>query len=183
MTDYFIGEIRLLGFNNRIPANFVACMGQTMNIAGNEALYAVIGTTYGGNGVTTFNLPDLRGRVPIAVGQGPSLSNNYVVGQQAGVEKVALGVSNVPAHNHAVSVSNAAATSITPGPGMVQANVGSANVFYCNQTQDGAQQTFALDTISVSTNSVPAPQAHDNVQPTMGLVYVICTNGLFPVNS
>lgn len=182
MTDYFLGEIRLLGFNNRVPRDFALCNGQLMNIAGNEALYAVIGTTYGGNGTTSFGLPDLRGRLPIGVGQGTGLSN-YMVGQTAGVETVTVGVGNIPAHTHVLSVSKNGATGKVPGPAVVQGDVGAGELFYCAQSQAGTQQTFASDTISASTNSYASPGAHLNVQPTMGLVYVICINGLFPIHS
>lgn len=181
MSDYYLGEIRLFGFN-KVPRDFAGCNGQSLAISGNEALYAVIGTIYGGDGVTTFNLPDLRGRVPVHVGQGTGLSN-YAVGQKAGVEAVTVGVTNIPSHTHTVSVSKNAASTMTPGPVVVQGDVGSGNVLYCNQTQAGVQQTFAGDTVSMSTNSVSAPQSHLNVQPTMALVYAICINGLFPYNS
>lgn len=182
MTDYYIGEIRLLAFENRIPRDFAPCFGQAMNIAGNEALYSVLGTTYGGNGVTTFALPDLRCRAPIGVGQGTGLAN-YVPGQVAGAETVTLSVSTLPVHTHTVNVSKNATTTKVPGPAVVQGDVGSSTVFYCNQGQAGTAQTFAPDTISVSTNSASVPASHSNVQPTIGLVYVICINGLYPVHS
>lgn len=98
--DAFVGEIQLYGFNFA-PQGFATCDGQVMSIAQNTALFALLGTTYGGNGQTTFDLPDLRGRVAIHQGQGPGLSN-YVIGQTGGSENTTLTIGNIPSHTHTV---------------------------------------------------------------------------------
>src|SRR5882757_5801180 len=102
MSEPFIGEIKMFG-GSFAPRNYAFCNGQLMSISQNSALFAILGTTYGGNGVQTFGLPDLRGRVPIHWGQGVGLSN-YVQGQVGGVESVQLSSTQMPAHNHPAQV-------------------------------------------------------------------------------
>jgi len=111
MSQPFVGEIRAFGFNFA-PRGWQQCNGQTLSISANAALFALLGTTYGGNGTTTFNLPDLRGRVAISQGQGPSTSN-YVIGEAAGTETVTLLSTQMPQHTHTVNaVSNAAGATV-----------------------------------------------------------------------
>src|SRR5215213_5449370 len=98
MSEPFVGEIRIVGFNFA-PRGWAMCNGQILPIAQNTALFSLLGTTYGGNGQTTFALPDLRSRVPIHFGQGPGLSN-YDLGQVSGTESDTLIVNNLPAHTH-----------------------------------------------------------------------------------
>ena len=98
-TEPFIGEIKIFGFNFA-PQNYQLCSGQLLSIAQNTALFSLLGTTYGGDGQTTFALPDLRGRMPIGQGQGPGLPN-YVMGQLSGTTSVTLLTANLPAHTHA----------------------------------------------------------------------------------
>lgn len=100
-SEPFIGEIQLFGFDFP-PRYFALCNGSLINIASNTALFSLLGTTYGGNGTTTFALPDLRGRIPISAGTGPGLSN-YALGQQAGTENTTLILSNLPSHSHPIS--------------------------------------------------------------------------------
>lgn len=112
MAQPFIGEIRMFG-SNFAPAGWMFCNGQTLSIAQYTALFSLIGTTYGGNGTSTFNLPDLRGRLPVHQGQGPGLSF-YTIGQAAGVETVALNSTQMPQHSHALMASTATATLSSP---------------------------------------------------------------------
>src|SRR3954454_5741331 len=121
MSDPFIGELRLFGFNFA-PRNWATCDGQLMSISQNTALFSLLGTQYGGNGQTTFALPDLRGRVPKHAGQGPGLST-YTIGQVGGTETQTLSASQMPAHTHAVAASTDDATTSQPG-GKVPAAVG-----------------------------------------------------------
>src|SRR5688572_18111229 len=100
--DEFIAIIKMFG-GNFAPRGWALCNGQILSIAQNTALFSLLGTTFGGNGQTTFALPDLRGRVPIHPGQGPGLSN-YSLGQQAGTETVTLTINNMPAHGHPFAV-------------------------------------------------------------------------------
>jgi microcystin-dependent protein len=109
MSEPFIGMIILVGFNFA-PRGWAVCNGQLLPISQNTALFSLLGTTYGGNGQTTFALPDLRGRVPNGMGQGPGLSN-YTIGQVGGVEGVTLTVNQMPAHTHVITPGGLAATS------------------------------------------------------------------------
>ena len=104
MGEPFVGEIRMFG-GSFAPAGWAFCNGATMPIAENEMLFTLIGTTYGGDGQETFNLPDLQGRVPIHQGQGPGISQNYVIGEKAGVESVTLTFQQIPVHTHPMMAS------------------------------------------------------------------------------
>lgn len=167
MAEAFISELRLFGCNFA-PRNWAMCNGQIMSIAQNTALFSLLGTTYGGNGQTTFALPDLRGRVPLHLGQGPGLSN-YVEGEVAGVEDVTLNVSQVPAHTHTVGASSDDATKKNP-IGSVPAATGGSSY---GTTANGAMLGTML---SVSGGSQP----HTNMQPFLVLNWCICINGIFP---
>src|SRR4051794_9349999 len=107
--DVYVGSVFAFGFNF-VPVGWVACSGQTLSISGNEVLYSLIGTTYGGDGVNTFGVPDLRGRVPVGRGQGPGLQS-YALGQSGGHSQISITASNLAAHTHPVS---------TPVNGVVQ---------------------------------------------------------------
>src|SRR5215467_354877 len=109
----FLGGIFMFA-GNFAPRGYALCQGQILSIAQNTALFSILGTTYGGNGQTTFALPDLRGRRPVHQGQGPGLSA-YTLGEMSGVENRTLLVSNIPAHNHLVNCSNTTATQANPG--------------------------------------------------------------------
>src|SRR5512140_216933 len=114
MSTPFIGEIVMFA-GNFAPRSWALCNGQLLPIAQNTALFSILGTTYGGDGRTTFALPDLRGRVPVHPGQGPGLSN-YVLGEMAGTENTTLLINNMPAHNHTLNaVSDAGDTAAPAG--------------------------------------------------------------------
>src|SRR5918994_5533558 len=112
MSDPFLGEIRLFPYTFA-PRGWALCNGQILSIAQNTALFALIGTIYGGNGQTTFALPDLRGRVAVSSGQGPGLST-YAVGEMGGAESVSLAESQMPAHHHQMVVNGSSSTSNSP---------------------------------------------------------------------
>ena len=171
MSEAYIGEIRMFA-GNYAPENWALCDGRTLPISQNEALYSLLGTTYGGNGSTTFGLPDLRGRLPIGMGQGTGLINRPL-GQQTGVETVTLTESNLPAHNHAFTAGDAA-TSHSPAGGMVPAAVSGFKLYASTATSSSS-----LDSKVVQ----PAPggaQAHNNVMPSMPISFIICLQGLYP---
>jgi microcystin-dependent protein len=174
MSDYYVGEIRLFCFDYA-PQDFMPCNGQSLSISQYQALYTVIGTIYGGNGQTTFNLPDLRGRSPVAMGQLTG-GATYQLGVQVGAETVTLSDAQMPTHAHTVSVATTTATQTSPGPAVVQGAVASSNVFYCNATQAGTTAALA----GGSVESAGAGQPHANLQPTVALQYAICVNGLYP---
>jgi len=175
MADFYVGEIRLFAFNQYAPANFMPCDGRSMPISDYQILYSLIGTTYGGDGVTTFKLPDLRTRTPVHNGQMPG-GSTYALGQQAGVAQVTLTSATVPSHSHTVSVTKAPATTMTPNSATAPGAVGS-NFYYCNETQAGVVMQTASQTVQVDGGS---NQPHPNIQPSLVLAYAIAVNGLYP---
>jgi len=173
MSDYFVGEIRLFG-GNFAPVNFLPCDGRTVAISQYETLYSLIGITWGGDGVTTFGLPDLRGRAAIGQGSGPGLTPR-VLAQTTGTETVALDGTMVPAHTHAWNTQATTATSNTPTNNLLaQLPTGSAGYV----TQANKTAAFALDSSMVQNTG--GNGVHDNVMPSMALTYMICTVGLYP---
>ena len=119
MSIPYLGEIRLFA-GNFAPRNYAQCLAQQLSIAQNTALFSLLGTNYGGNGTTTFALPDFRGRLPILYGQGPGLSM-YTIGEQIGTEAVTLTSSQMPAHTHIMTASTTAAAVSTPAGNMFAA--------------------------------------------------------------
>jgi microcystin-dependent protein len=162
----YLSEIQLFACNFA-PRGYAFCSGQILPIAQNTALFSLLGTTYGGNGQTTFALPDLRGRVPVHPGQGPGLSN-VSLGEVGGVETVTLTANQMPAHSHTANGTQAAATSTRPS-----GNVPSGGGAY-NPTPDGS--TLASGFIGSTGGSQP----HENHQPYLGLNFCIAVEGLFP---
>lgn len=180
MSNPFLGEVRIFA-GNFAPRAWAFCAGQLLPIDQNDALYALIGTTFGGDGQVTFGLPDLRGRSVIGQGTGPGLSS-YVVGQMSGTENVTVSSNQMPQHNHTLNAWNIDATTATPGP-----SVGLANPL---DSHTGASSLFYLDTTAVSPTTpalaadtiMPAGgnQPHDNMAPSLVLNYIIALEGVFP---
>jgi microcystin-dependent protein len=171
-ADAFIGEISLVAFTFA-PRGWAFCDGQLLPIAQNTALFALLGTTYGGNGQTTFALPDLRGRVPLHAGggTGPGLST-YNLGESAGVENVTLLAGQMPAHNHLMNASSANGTSDSPANGIMGKNASGVP-----QYGTGAPNaTMAAGAIGAAGSNQP----HENRPPYLGLNFVICLEGIFP---
>ncbi|MBD2867717.1 phage tail protein [Paenibacillus arenilitoris] len=164
MSETFIGDIRLFGFGFT-PRGWAPCQGQTLSIQQNQALFAIIGATYGGDGATTFKLPDLRGRAPVHTGNGVTL------GQSAGEEKHTLTVNEMPTHTHTAMASEQSATSYTP-VGNTWAPPGNSTNSY-SQSPDSAMSPGA---IAQAGGSAP----HSNMQPYLAMNYCICVNGYFP---
>lgn len=163
MAEPYLGEIRLLSFVFP-PQGWALCNGQLLPINQNQALFALLGTTYGGNGQTTFALPDLQGRVPIHAGDGRTL------GERGGEQAHTLTPQELPQHSHAVRASSAA-TGGTPSP--VGAHLGGGNNVY---REGGA--TVGLQGASVT--SVGGGQAHLNMQPFLTISFCIALEGVFP---
>lgn len=178
MSDTFIGEIRMFGFNFA-PRGWVFCQGQLLSIAQNTALFSLLGTNYGGDGQTTFGLPDLRGRVPLHFGQGPG-QPDYVLGQKAGEESVTLLTSEMPQHTHqavALSASDAGDPSTdavwaTPPEAMY----GGLPPVNTNGAIGGAMSPLALEFIGGS-------QPHNNMPPFVVVNYSIALEGIFPARN
>lgn len=163
----FIGQIQLFGFG-WAPVGWAVCAGQLLSISQNTALFSLLGTTYGGDGRTTFGLPDLRGRVPLGFGQGPGLSD-YELGQAAGEEAVTLTTGQLPAHNHGMQGSGSASSK---SPANLVPAFTSAGSSY--GAGDGTQMAG-----NFSANQ-GGSQAHDNMQPYLTACYCIAVEGIYP---
>lgn len=177
MSDPFLGEIRIFaGPNTSPPANWTFCEGQTLAISTNEALFTLIGIIYGGDGISTFKLPNLNGRVPIGAGQAPGLSS-YLPGATGGVENVVLAQAQMTQHTHAIAASTDPASASQPGTTLTFATVSAPALLYDDLSKDtGADANFSTAAIQNTGSSVP----HNNYMPTIALRYIIALNGLFP---
>lgn len=173
MSTPFVGEIRMFGFG-RTPVSWQACDGSLLQISEFDVLFTLIGTTYGGDGQTTFAVPDLRGRLPIHQGQGPGLSN-YVIGQVAGSETVTVTAPQMPAHSHTMITTSSAATSLTPGNNLLPGAV-SGDVFYATDLTGATPAMMSTQSTTMSGGSQP----HENTMPTLTVQYCIATQGIFP---
>jgi microcystin-dependent protein len=179
MADPFLGQIISVGFNFA-PDGWLPCDGRIMPISGYDALYALIGTTYGGDGQTNFALPNLNGRVPLGVGQGQGLSL-YLQGQAMGTESVTLISSNTPPHTHNVNFSTKDGTATSPkgaaplamGKKVTDKLVG----FYAKE-----EANTSLRPESIAFNH-PGAMPHENRQQFLVLNYIIATAGQFPPRS
>ncbi len=179
-TEPFIGEIKIFGFYFN-PVGHLLCYGQTLSIATNNALYALIGTTYGGNGTTTFALPDLRGRMPISQGQGAGLPE-YFMGEAGGSTTVTLLTPNLPAHIHGAQgltvnlpVSNTGGDTDSP-QGSFLANNGS-EVFSSEATSGAFSGSL---NVSGQTSPSGSGEPIQIVNPYLVLNYSIAIEGIFP---
>jgi microcystin-dependent protein len=176
MVDEYLGAIKLFAGNYAIK-NYAFCQGQTMSIQQNTALFALLGTTFGGNGMSTFQLPNLQSMLPIGQGQGHGLTPR-VMGEVGGVENVALLPTNVPGHNHVFNASSSPTSTNTAGPTVLLGALQSADgVFYAPAGATGLQP-LGLNPLAVGLagNNLP----HNNIQPSMGINYIICLSGIFP---
>jgi microcystin-dependent protein len=173
MSQPYVGEIRMFGFG-RVPNGWWACDGSLLSIAEYEVLYALVGTTYGGDGQTTFGVPDLRGRLPIHQGTGPGLST-YVIGQRAGSEQVTLTSNQMPAHTHTLLATSAAATALSPGNAVLPGAV-SGDTFYASDIAGATAVAMSAQ----STSSSGGSQPHENCMPTLTVQYCIAWAGIFP---
>ena len=174
MSEPFIGEIRLFG-GNFAPRGWSFCDGQLVAIQSNPALFSLLGTSYGGDGRSTFGLPNLQGRAPMGTGRGPGLSDRRL-GEQTGATTETLTEQQLPSHNHPMQGSSTVATedgqTFPTGHVLGTDEEEEAQVLYTS----GARQNFATTAIS----SFGGGQAHDNVQPHIALNYIIALEGLFP---
>jgi microcystin-dependent protein len=169
--DPFLGEIRLFG-GNFAPRGWMLCQGQVLSIAQNTALFSLLGTTYGGNGQTTFALPDLRGRVPVHAGQGPGLPE-VDLGEVSGVEQVSLIVSQMPAHAHTLPASSLASITGVPTGNVVADTTVAALPIYAGGGPSAPMDSTAMDPAGGS-------QPHENRMPFMAMNFIIAVEGIFP---
>lgn len=173
MATPFIAQITIFA-GNFAPRSWALCAGQILSIAQNTALFSLVGTIYGGNGTTTFGLPDLRGRMPIGWGQGPGLSN-YSQGEMAGTETVTLVTSNLPAHSHtataAVKAGDQAATDSVP----------TGNYLADGNQYTGTQNTtMKSDMVAVTVNPTGSNAPVNNMPPFLAITYIIALQGIYP---
>lgn len=175
MAFPFIAEIRMFP-TNFAPNGWAFCNGQIISIAQNTALFALLGTTYGGNGQTTFALPNLQGRMAVGAGQGPGLSN-YNLGQQAGEATHTLISTEMPVHNHLVNANNGDGTLATPA-GNTFAGPGADRDLYL-YAAPGATTNMNGTSISITGTGLP----HENMQPYLAVNYCIAMQGIFPARN
>ncbi len=168
-TPAYIGQIMAFG-GNFAPQGWAFCDGSLLPISQYDALFSLIGTTFGGDGQTTFALPDLRGRAPLHQGQGPGLSN-YVLGQSGGAQEVTLTVGQLPSHSHPAMGNSGAGTSASPS-GAVWA--GSPVAIY----GAGAAANVAMSATAISSSG--GGQPHDNMLPFVTLSFCIALEGIYP---
>ena len=176
MTDYYVGEIRLWPIT-RIPEDFHVCDGTLLPINQYQALYALIGTTYGGDGATTFALPDLRGRLPVGTGQRPG-NLAYSLAQAGGANSVTLSDAQIPTHTHVLQATTNAATTINPSGAMLADPSDTFNM-YIPYASTQATQVMATNGLLPTGGG----GAHENRMPSFALNYIIALNGLFPMRA
>lgn len=173
MSQPYIGEVRMFAITYA-PRHWTDCSGQLLAVNQNQALFALLGISFGGNGTTTFGLPDYRGRTPI--GQGSFENNSYVRGNQGGNESVTLSIAQIPPHTHFFNAQNAAGATPSPlppgGTGSVCAI--SASAYY--SVPDANLVQMAADVVSSTGGS----SGHSNIQPSLVLRFSIALQGVFP---
>lgn len=167
--EAFIGEVKLFA-GNFAPRGWAFCDGQLLAISQNSALFSILGTMYGGDGRTTFGLPDLRGRVAVGVGRGPGLSDRRQ-GQKFGTETNTLTVMNLPSHSHALNVKGSSGSKSVKSNTVIEVD-----------NKGGSGYTKASGN-SKSTEYTGANQPVNNVQPSLGIRYIICLQGIYPSRS
>lgn len=170
MAQPYVGEIRMFA-GNFAPAGWMFCEGQLLPISENETLFQLIGTTYGGDGESTFALPDLRGRIPIHQGTGPD-GTTYQLAEAAGTEEVTLTIQQTPVHTHGLIASTAAATAETPAGNLT----GQPSVAIYNSGEEGSLQAMAPSSVLATGGSQP----HSNYQPYLCVDFIISLFGIFP---
>jgi microcystin-dependent protein len=172
MGSPYIGEIRLFA-GTFAPVGWALCDGSLMAIANNDALFSLIGTTYGGDGQQTFGLPDLRGRVPLH--EGTVSGNAFTIGERSGTESVTLTTTQMPTHQHSLQASKNVGGASNPG----------GNVFA--QGPPGGLQIYTQDNSVLPTgtpvSSAGGSQPHENRQPLLAASFIISLNGIFPTQS
>jgi microcystin-dependent protein len=165
MAEPFLAEIRMMSFNFA-PKGWALANGQLLPINQNQALFSLLGTTFGGNGQTTFALPDLRSRTPISFGNG------HTLGERAGTENVTLTLQEMPAHTHLVSANNGTSSNVTTPTNNFFSNSAPPNIY----TNGPAAATLPTNTVSQAGGS----QAHNNLQPFLTINFSIALQGIFP---
>jgi len=176
-----IAEIRMFA-GNFAPRGWSFCNGSLLSIAQYTAVFALLGTNFGGDGQNTFGLPDLRSRVPIHTGQGPGLSN-YVLGQMSGTESNTLIASNVSGHTHAVTGNAGIVVASGDGQTPVAVNnfpAGNGEAIYSSATDNSAMAPASLSGVTVAQQTPSGSSPVNNIQPYTAMNFIICLEGIFP---
>lgn len=171
MSDQFVAEIRIFPFNFA-PTGWAFCDGQLMPISQNTALFSLLGTTYGGDGKSTFALPNLKGNAPMQPGQGQGLSER-TLGEVSGTETVTLLVSEIPVHTHSLSAAPDPANAQSPTPTVCLTRSAGGNAY---SSSAAGLVTMAPQALSPTGGSLP----HSNLQPYLTLNFCIALQGIFP---
>lgn len=181
----FIGEIIMFG-GNFAPRGWALCDGQLLPISQNSALFSILGTTYGGDGRTTFALPDLRGRAALHPGSAPGLTPRRL-GEKLGTETNTLQTANLPAHNHSgsvqVSSANATKSAAEAGDSIAAPGTGSSRSFTPTEGFNSAAPNVKLGGATVATNNTGGGQSVNNMQPSLGVNFIIALQGTYPSRS
>ncbi len=170
MSEPFVGEIRMFA-GNFAPRGWAFCDGQLLAVSQNDALFSLLGTIYGGDGRTTFGLPDLRGRLPIHAGSGPGLSPRRL-GSKAGSENVTLTTSEIPSHSHPWAVSSGNAVNASPGGN------GYATALNADQYRDTPSGLQPMQNGMVG--SIGGSRSHTNLMPYLCIHFIIALVGIYP---
>lgn len=174
MSDYYLGEIRLFGGYYMVEG-WLPCDGRILPIEANQALFTLLGTAWGGNGTTTFGIPNLSGRIPIGQGTGTGLTPR-VLGATGGGQTATLDVTQIPGHSHTANTQASAASANTPAdtlPAQAQGN-------FAGYIQD-AKKGGTFDFLDTMVETSGGGQPHANIMPSLPLTYMIAANGIFPV--
>jgi len=177
MSEPYVGEIRMFA-GNFAPRQWAFCNGQLLSISQNNALFSLLGTTYGGDGRVSFGLPEMRGRLPVHQGQGPGLSPRPL-GMRLGLEGIALNSNQMPSHRHTLNASSDIANSANPGSDVL-ASQDDGDTPYAAQPEEPTKlENMNSQTLSMAGNS----QAHNNMMPYLSISFIICLFGIYPSRS
>jgi len=174
MSEPFLAEIRMFG-GNFAPRGWAFCDGQLLEISQNSALFSLLGTTYGGDGRSTFGLPDLRGRSPLHAGRASGLTYR-ALGEKGGMEQVTLSTDQMPAHGHQAQIHCNEGPGDSPSP---RDKVLSADASGMTASYHGAPNTI-MSPEAVTVNDAGGSQAHDNMSPYLALNFIIALQGIYP---
>jgi microcystin-dependent protein len=175
MAEPFLGQLSLVGFNFA-PVGWALAQGQTLPISQYSALFSLLGTYYGGNGTSNFQLPNMQGNVPIGYGQSPGLSN-YAIGEASGSQTVTVLTTETPIHTHTPKAKNLVrATANLPPTGHAFAESGSGNMYSTATSGLTSMSGAAISTFGGS-------QPHNNMMPYLGMYWIIAMSGIYPARS
>ena len=180
MSDQAVGEIRIFA-GNYAPEGWALCNGQTLSIQNYEVLYSLLGTTYGGDGVSNFGLPDLRSRIPLGVGKSGA-GTTYALGVKGGTESVSLSLAQIPAHTHTLMANSSASTTASPGNNCLAVSVNSSGGTNADAHYVAASATV-VETLLLSSNAISfagSNASHANIMPSSCVNFIIALQGIYP---